>query len=151
MLRGRPVAAAVVLVLLAASHAEAAKCSVSATAVSFGSYNVFNAAPVDSTGTVRYNCNGGAKNLVIAISRGQSPTFMPRTLKKGTESLTYNLFQDPSRTVVWGDGTGGSQYFYAGDPANNDDVDVTIFGRIPPSQDITAGAYSDSVTVMILF
>lgn len=141
----------VVLFLLAGSRAEAARCTVATTAVTFGTYNVFNPAPVDSTGSVRFNCNGGAQNVVIGITRGQSATFSPRTLKKGTESLAYNLFQDASRSTVWGDGTGGAQLYYAGNPPNNDDVTVTIFGRIPPSQDITAGAYSDSVTVTVLF
>lgn len=151
MMRRTAVAAAAVLVLLAGSHVEAAQCTVSTTAVTFGTYNVFNPAPVDSTGTVRYNCNGGAQSVVIAITRGQSATFMPRTLKKGTEALAYNLFQDASRTTVWGDGTGGAQFYYGGNPPNTVDVTLTIFGRIPPSQDITAGAYSDNVTVMVLF
>ncbi len=151
MMRRAAVAAAIILVVLAGSRAEAAKCTVSTTAVTFGTYSVFAAAPTDSTGTVRFNCTGGAKSVVIAITRGQSTTFTPRTLKKGIESLAYNLFQDAARTVVWGDGTGGAQFYYAGDPPNNQDIDVTIFGRIPPSQDITAGAYADSVTVMVLF
>jgi spore coat protein U-like protein len=151
MMRRLPVGAAIVLFLLAGSRAEAAQCTISTTAVTFGTYNVFNPAPVDSTGTVRYSCNGGAKNIVISITRGLSSTFIPRTLKKGSESLAYNLFQDASRSTVWGDGSGGAPYFSAGDPPNNTDVTVTIFGRIPPSQDITAGAYSDSVTVMVLF
>jgi len=150
MMRRVPVGVAVALLLLASSRAEAAKCTISSTAVTFGTYNVFSAAPVDSTGTVRYDCNGGANNVVIAITRGQSATFLPRTLKKGTESLAYNLYQDASRTTVWGDGTGGSQFYYAGNPPNNP-VTVTIFGQIPPMQDISAGAYSDSVTVMVLF
>lgn len=151
-MRMRRVAAGLVIaiVLLAGSRAEAAKCSIASSPLTFGIYNVFNTAPVDSTGTVTIDCNGGAKNVVLTISRGQSSTFIPRTLKKGSESLAYNLFQDASRSMVWGDGSGGAPYYTVGDPPNRD-VSFTIFGRIPPSQDITAGAYSDSVTVTVLF
>lgn len=151
MMRKVFAAVVVVLVMLAGSRAEAARCTIATTAVSFGTYNVFTQAPTDSTGSVRFNCNGGAQNVVIAITTGSSGSFMPRTLKKGSENLVYNLFQDASRSMLWGDGSGGAPFFYAGNPANNQDVTVTIFGRIPPSQDITAGAYADSVTVTVLF
>ena len=50
--------------------AEAAKCTVSTTPIVFGTYNVFTTAPSDSTATLVYNCNGGARNVVVAITRG---------------------------------------------------------------------------------
>ena len=136
--------------VLGGTAAEAADCGLSASSVRFGNYNVFVPAPTDSTGAVVYRCNGSAKSVVIALTRGQSGTF-PRELQKGTESLEYNLFKDASRTTVWGDGTAGTQLFYAGDPPNHTDVTVPIFGRIPPGQDIASGSYSDNVTVMMLF
>lgn len=136
--------------LLCGSPAEAAKCTVSTTSISFGSYNVFNSAPVDSTGSLLFNCTG-AKNVSIGISRGQSATFLPRTLKKGSEDLFYNLFLDAARSTVWGDGTGGTQTYLAGNPPNGTDMPVTIYGRIAPTQDISAGAYGDTVTVTVNF
>jgi spore coat protein U-like protein len=30
-------------------------------------------------------------------------------------------------------------------------VSVTVYGRIPPGQDISAGSYSDTVTVVVNF
>ena len=87
--------------------AEAAKCSVDTTGVAFGTYNVFATAPTDSTGTIVYSCNGGAKSVVIGITAGQSGSFSTRTLRKGTETFTYNLVSDAARSAVWGDGTGG--------------------------------------------
>jgi spore coat protein U-like protein len=30
-------------------------------------------------------------------------------------------------------------------------VSVTIYGRIPPGQDVSVGTYSDTVTVLVLF
>ena len=141
---------AVAAVLLAcAADADAAHCSISTTPVSFGTYNVFATAPTDSTGTIVYNCNGGARNVLITISRGNSPTFAPRVMLQGTEPLPYNLFRDAARTSIWGDGTGGSGLYIDLNPPNNTDISVTVFGRVPTGQDVSAGIYSDTVTVTI--
>ena len=139
------------LFLLGTASAEAAKCTITTTPVVFGTYNVFTASPQDSTGTVVYNCNGGAKNIWVTISRGLSSTFNPRQMAKGAERLGYNLFLDPARTSVWGDLTGGTSVHTNANPPNNDDTTATIYGRIPAGQDISAGAYSDVVSVEINF
>ncbi len=144
-------AALVVVFAVCVSPAEAAKCSITATPVTFGPYNVFAPAPVDSTGSVRFNCNGGAKNVQISISKGQGPTYFMRAMKKGGEYFGYNLFLDPARTRVWGDGSGVSEACLAGNPPDGQDVTVTIYGRIPSRQDVSFGAYADNVTVTIDF
>jgi spore coat protein U-like protein len=135
---------------LGATPAEAAKCTISTGPVMFGTYDVFNTAPLDSTSGLAFDCNGGARNVSISISRGQSSTFFPRTLKKGAESLTYNLFLDASRTTIWGDGAGATETYFNRNPPNTV-VQVPIYGRITAGQDVTAGSYADSVTVQIDF
>jgi spore coat protein U-like protein len=141
----------IALCSLGASAAEAAKCTVSATSIVFGTYNVFAAAPTDSTATVVYNCNGGAKNVWITITAGTSGTFSTRQMANGTERLGYNLFLNPPRTTIWGDLTGGSSVHTDPNPPNNEDLTATIYGRIPAGQDISAGAYSDVVSIEINF
>ena len=134
-----------------AGPADAAKCTIATTPVVFGTYNVFTIAPTDSTGTVVYNCNGGAKNVWITISRGTSSTFNPREMAKGVERLGYNLYRDAPRSTVWGDFTGGTSVHLDPNPPNDNDINVTVYGRIPAGQDISAGAYADTVTVEINF
>jgi spore coat protein U-like protein len=141
---------AVVLVLATPAAARAATCSISTTSVVFGSYSVFSTTPVDSTGTVTYRCSGSA-SVSITITRGQSSTFNPRTLAKGTEKLSYGLFLDAARTIIWGDASGGTQTYFNGSAPNNRDVTVTIHGRIPSGQDVASGAYTDTVTVVVQF
>ena len=147
----RLAACAAVVLLTGTASVEAAQCSVSTTPLVFGTYNVFSAAPVDSTGTVVFRCNGGAKTILIAMSRGQSLTFHPRELGMGTEKLAYNLVQDAARSTVWGDLSAGTGAHIANEPPNNMDIAVTVYGRIPPGQDISAGAFSDTVTVVVNF
>jgi spore coat protein U-like protein len=145
------IALGVALALVGAGRVEAAGCSISATGVVFGSYNVFSSSPVDSTGTIVYRCSGDVDGVLIAITKGQSPTFLPRQLEKGAEELSYNLYRDAARTLVWGDFSSGTSAYIQIDPPNNQNVSLTVFGRIPPGQDISAGSYSDTVTVVVLF
>ena len=148
------IAAAVFLVCAneaAAQGPPAPSCTISTTAVSFGNYNVFSATPTDSTGSVIFNCNAQATSIRVTLSSGVSASFSPRTLRKGSESLAYNLYLDAARTSIWGDGGGGTAQYGPTNPANNQNVTVVVYGRIPAGQDVTAGAYSDTVVATIVF
>jgi spore coat protein U-like protein len=136
--------------VLGGTPAEAAKCTIWTLPISFGTYDVFNTAPLDSVSGMAFDCSGGARNVSIAISRGQSSTYFPRTLKKGAESLAYNLFLDPARTTIWGNGSGATETYFNRNPPN-DWVIVPIYGRITAGQDISAGSYADTVTVTVNF
>jgi len=141
-------ALAAALVVAGATGVEAA-CTISATGVSFGGYDVYNASPTDSTGSITYRCGNADKDITITISKGSSSTFSPRTLKKASESLNYNLFRDAGYTLIWGDSTPGTSTYFLKNPPNNTDVVLTVYARVPATQDVSAGSYSDSVVVTI--
>lgn len=126
-------------------------CTISVTSVAFGTYNVFTTTAVDSTGTITYQCNSKATNISISLSDGSSTTYSPRTLRKGSEILQYNLYSDAARTTVWGDGTDGTSVYTIANPSNNSNVTVTVYGRIPAQQDVSAGSYTDTVSAVINF
>ena len=140
--------AALAALSASATVAEAA-CTISATSVAFGTYDVFATAPRDSTGTVTYRCGPSDHHITITISRGSSTTFTPRTLVNGTAWLQYNLFRDAAFATVWGDGTGGTATYFIVNPPNNQDVVLTVYARVPAEQDVPAGAYADSVVVTL--
>ena len=142
---------ALVIGTLYASDAHAQACTISATSVNFGSYNVFNGSHTDSTGTVTYRCNGSAHNITIGLTQGASASFNQRQMQKGSEALTYNLFIDASRTNIWGDGTGGTSVYSIANPPNNTNVNLTVYGRVTAGQDVSAGTFSDTVTAVINF
>ena len=155
---GQPMSTKRLLIMLAlligtlwASDAHAQGCTISATSVNFGNYNVFNGSDVDSTGTVTYRCNGSAHNITVALTQGGSATFNPRKMQKGAEALNYNLFRDASRTTIWGDGTTGTSTYQIANPPNNSDVNLTVYGRVPAGQDVSAGAFSDTITAVVNF
>lgn len=131
--------------------AQSPSCTISVTSVAFGNYNVFTTTPDDSTGTITYRCNSSAANISITLSDGSSSTFNPRTLRKGTEVLNYNLYRNAARTTIWGNGTGGTSVYTQSNPPNNTNVSVTVYGRIPALQDVSAGNYTDTVSAVINF
>ncbi|MBP7571220.1 MAG: spore coat protein U domain-containing protein [Acidobacteria bacterium] len=139
--------------LLAAWPATAgAQCSISTQGgVSFGTYDVFDAAPLDSTGSIAYRCGNKDKDIRITLGRGASPTYRPRTLVNGSERLAYNLFMDAAATSIWGDDTEGTSSYFIHNPRNNVWLTLTIYARVPPGQDVAAGSYSDTITVDINF
>lgn len=140
---------AFVLVMLLPGRVEGA-CSITTTGVNFGAYDVFDSAPVDSTGSVRYQCSGGTGTFTISLGTGSSSTFQPRTMGSGPNRLSYNLYLDAARTTIWGDATGGTSWFMASNPSSKAVV-LTVFGRIPSGQDVAAGSYSDTIVVTIQF
>ncbi len=150
----RTLFAACVLILgslfVIARPALGANCTISTTAVSFGTYNVFATSPLDSTGSVTYNC-GGKASITVSLSNGGAATYNPRRMLKGGEALDYNLYLDASRTTIWGDGTGGTQIYSNPIVPNNTNITVTIYGRIPAGQDVSAGSYSNIITATVNF
>jgi spore coat protein U-like protein len=147
----RALIVAAICLVGATDAAAQASCTISVLPVAFGNYNVFTATPVDSTGRVTFRCNATAMNISISLGKGASTTFTPRTMTKSGEVLTYNLYRNAARTNVWGDGTGGTSVYTRANPPNNSNVNVTIYGRIPAGQDVSAGAYADTVLATINF
>ena len=131
--------------------AQGASCTISATSVNFGSYNVFDGPALDSTGTITYRCNGAANNISISLSKGLSSTYSPRLMSKGVEALSYNLYTNAGHTNIWGDGTSGTTVYVRANPPNNSDVNLTIYGRVPSGQDVSAGTFIDTVSATINF
>jgi spore coat protein U-like protein len=125
-------------------------CTASATGVTFGTYNLLSATPLDSTGTVTVNCGGalvlGNTTVTVSLSAGQSGSFTPRKLGTG---FTYNLYQDAAHSEVWGDGTGGSTQ-YSGTISNGkSSFTATVYGQIPALQNPSPGAFTDQITVTV--
>jgi len=140
--------------LFAPAPAHAA-CTVSTVGVAFGAYNPQSAAAVDSTGTVNVTCTIFDPAPEVELGTGNSGTFSPRRMSNGISNLNYNLYTAATRTIVWGDGSGSTQsvtlsggtvtlFFWR-------TYSRTIYGRIPGSQNVTAGAYNDTIIVTVNF
>ncbi len=140
-----------------------ADCSIAAVSVNFGTYDPFATSPDDSVGTVTLTCrhvSGGAEriNYTVMLANGlygTSPT--TRRMGAGTGRLGYNVFRDPARTQVWGNGTGGtviaSGSMTVGPGVGNGTQTVThsVYGRIPQLQDAVPGTYNDTMVLTLTY
>ncbi len=125
------------------------RCSISTGAVNFAStYVSGQVAALDAQGTLIVSCDAGRK---VSIKLGQGLYRSPgstdinplRRMANGVNRLNYNLYEDAARTVVWDN--------------RNNAVRTTrvypftaiIYGRIPGSQSVTPGYYSDTVVATV--
>lgn len=141
--------ASFISLLLVTTEAFAA-CTISTPAINFGNYDSFVTSPLNTTGTISVSCDTTPPvDVAISISpSSNSGLFIPRQMKHATRPnlLDYNLYTKQNRTTVWGDGTGGtSTVVVKGTRQKN----LTVYGSIPPRQNVPPGIYGDILTVTI--
>lgn len=130
-------------------------CTVTATSVSFGTYDPLSSADDDSTGSVRVRCTlllAIAGSFRVSLSTGSSGDYTGRTLRNGSNELLYNLYTSTARNQVWGNGTGGSaQVTQSFSGLLVIDRTLTVYGRIEGGQNVPSGAYSDTILVTVTY
>ena len=136
------------LALAVVPAAHAAVCTVSTSGLNFGNYDVFSTLNDDVTGTINVDCDSGT-NYSILLSSGTSGTFSSRSMTNGTYVLGYNLFTDPTRLTIWGDGSSGTSTFSGSGTGSN--IGTPVYGRIPAGQNAFVGTYNDVVVVTVTF
>jgi spore coat protein U-like protein len=142
---------AALLIIIRPATAVGACAFDSTIGVNFGSYDVFNTVATDSTGSITYTCTSVPSPITIDLSKGSAPTYIPRQMRKAVETLSYNLYLDAARILVWGDGTGSTSRYGPVVPLLVLPVTVPIYGRIPARQNLSVGSYTDTITATINF
>ena len=125
-------------------------CTVSATNLDFGSYNtLLNITPTDATNAITVTCTlGTAYNIGLDAGTGSGATVTARKLSSGGNTLNYSLYQDALRTTVWGSTVGTNTVAGTGTGLA---VAHNVYGRIPASQNVGSGTYTDTITVTITY
>ncbi len=129
-------------------------CSVSGTTLHFGAAldPVLTPQPVDASSTLTVRCTNTTPYTVAldaGSNAGGATAFGNRSMTNGSELLGYQLYLNPGRTTVWGDGTGGSST-QAGTGSGSDQT-LTVHGRLPILSGAVPGSYADTVTVTITY
>jgi spore coat protein U-like protein len=132
------------------------ECILSTTPVAFGIYDSITenaTVALTGTGTITTTCTNGAA-AKITLSQGANANTgstdaipLRRMVNSGTNFLSYTLYSDSGRTVVWGN-TVGTGATYTGTGLG---TGVTVYGTMPPGQNTPSGAYTDTVVVTITF
>ncbi|MCE9667182.1 spore coat U domain-containing protein [Myxococcus stipitatus] len=118
----------------------------------FVNYLSTSTQPLDTQGSVSYRCEGHFTPITIDLSAGGASSALSRRMVGPSSStLSYNLYLDAARTLIWGNGLSGTSRYGPVLPVNSVDVVVPVHGRIPAGQTIPAGSYSDTVVVTFTF
>jgi spore coat protein U-like protein len=137
---------------LSTSAAVANNCTITTSPVAFGSYDpvgVNAATNLDGSGSVTVACTRGT-TATIGLDLGSHASGSTRQLSNGSGSfLTYEFYQDSSRSTVWSNSGSG----LVSPPAapSKDGRVFNVYGRVALNQDVTSGTYSDTVTATVNF
>jgi spore coat protein U-like protein len=129
-------------------------CSVSAAALVFPPYTAGGGAQTATT-TVKVSCvKGSIFNVGLGFGNTTGSSYSPRLLSSGANTLQYNLYTSNAYSTVWGDGSGSTQYLTGTGNGTANPVPLTVYGLLPDNaanQVAAAGAYSDSILVVIVY
>lgn len=133
----------------------AANCTISSSAVAFGVYDPMVAnktANLDATGTVTVTCTNGSTGTItlgqgVNPATGSTASIPLRQMAASTDRLSYDLYSDTARSVVWADtsATGVARNCTGAADA------VTVYVRVPANQNVPAGSYVDTVVATVTF
>ena len=117
--------------------------------INFGTYSVFSGSSLTATSSFQITCTVGDTGRVT-LSSGGSATFNPRKMARTTApaaNLNYNLYRDAANSIIWGDGTSGTQYLSFTATAGNTTLSGFVYATIPAGLDVPAGTYNDTIQV----
>lgn len=153
-MRAGAMLAVFVLALLGHDEAHAIQCKLLVTPVNFGIYMPMTPAPVDVVGDLTVRCQAQPGTFSVMIGTGISGDQTARAMSAGGAGLLYyNLYRDPARTEIWGDGTPPS-FMVSGVRSGKGRpsfFNLPIYGRIFANQAPGTGVYNDNLVVTVLF
>jgi hypothetical protein len=131
----------------------ATKCRLDGGTVAFGEYRSTSSSHLDVLGLVTLSCDRNYQvELSLSVGTGSGASYAGGRILTGSSAgstLRYNLYTDASRTLVLGDGTGGSSRLSI---SGKETVNQIIWGRIPGGQRLVpADRYSDTLIATVSY
>jgi spore coat protein U-like protein len=137
-----------------------ANCTISATPVAFGAYDTLSASNVTASGTINVACTKGATGLSVGLGNGANFT-TTRNMNNGTDNLAYSLMQPTTNVpsaacpafgagTAWGNTVGTNTLGLSNAPNKNART-YNVCGQLAAGQDVSTGAYTDTVIATINF
>ena len=134
--------------------ANAINCTITLNPLPFGMYSPGGAVPLDAVSDITVRCVAQPGNYSVSIGPGLSGNQLLRTMLAGGGGfLNYNLFRDPARSQIWGDGTPPSFVVVGSRPSvGRPTFNVhPLYGRVFGGQTPNPGNYADNLLVTVLF
>ena len=129
-----------------------ANCRLVVPPLSFGTYDPLDGhavQPADASTVISVTCTrstGAAVSFDFGLNSSSGPD---RAMNgAGADHLRYQIYRDAARSLVWSRGADAVQFTSRGISSAEQ---LTVFGRIPPNQEVAPGAYSDLLTATVDF
>jgi spore coat protein U-like protein len=128
-------------------------CSVSASDLNFGAYASNQDVPARAQSAIQLQCSSGTvAELSLDAGQGAQRNTKRRQMLPpggaGRDRVDYDLFQDPGRTIHWGDNSGRDTLEVQTTGALQT---IPVYGEIPGRQRVSDGVYNDLIVVQVFF
>ena len=126
-------------------------CVIATSNLAFGQYDPLagnSTQHLDAAANVTMVCTR-ATSAALSLDSGRNSNGATRTLAGSSQRVSYQLYRDSGRTQEWGGGAAGSLQFVS--EGVHKPQQVTLYGRIPPGQEVPSGIYSDVVMATVDF
>lgn len=128
----------------------APNCRIAISNLAFGQYDPLaqhSTAQLDAAAEVTMVCTRSSRASVY-IDFGRNAVGSSRSLASTTtQHVSYQLYRDSGRTKEWG---GGDSLQFVSTGVHKPQ-ELTLYGRIPPGQEVASGVYTDVVTATVDF
>jgi spore coat protein U-like protein len=152
------------LMLTGSAHA-AISCTIpTGVSLNFGTYDDSSSAPLNVATSFSVSCcqtGGGSGMLTVALgtslNSGQVNTRQMKNMAN-SDVMSYQLYSGSFGGTVWGDGVSGGSAFTqtvsvtptcASGTRQNIVLGSSIFGQVSALQSVSAGNYTDQVTITV--
>jgi spore coat protein U-like protein len=116
--------------------------------LAFGNHGSLSVAR-DATGTLSVTCSNTTPYTVgLSAGGGAGATVASRRMTAAGVTVSYSLFRDAARTLVWGNTAGTDALAGTGTGAAQS---LTIYGRAPVQTTPAPAVYTDAVTVTVTY
>jgi spore coat protein U-like protein len=137
--------ALLLIVAMAPFAARGAVCTISSTALNFGTYT---GSTINATNTITTNCPASVSSYTISLNAGTGAGAITQIrFMTLTYELVYQMFQNSSRTTNWGNTVGTDTVSVTGNTGSN--VVSTVYAQLPSGQVPPPGTYTDTITVSV--
>jgi spore coat protein U-like protein len=125
--------------------------------VNFGAYDPLSGQHNDSAGKLNVSCSNDSFESTeiihfrIELNAGLYESGSTRAMSQGSDLLSYNLFQDSARQIVWGIQAQGQDGLIYLESALAASQSFDIYGRLFGAQLVAAGTYNDTITVTVTY